>query len=71
MIIHSIIPHEIIFAQQREEAVTTQYIIVKGELLEVTPLSSNQYRVNRIISTCLKPYLEPQFQPGAIIEYNI
>lgn len=42
MIIHSIIPHEIIFAQQREEAVTTQYITVKGELLEVTPLSSNQ-----------------------------
>ena len=68
MIIYSIVPSEVIFEQRQETTEKKRYISYQGETLEVTPVSENRYRVNRIISTCLKTYLDPRIQPGAILE---
>ncbi|MGE4282208.1 MAG: YlzJ-like family protein [Clostridia bacterium] len=71
MLIYSIIPNEVIFSNQDDQYEKTQNITYKGQTLEVTQLAANQYRVNRIISTNIKAYLDPQLQPGTILEYEL
>ncbi|NLY43615.1 MAG: hypothetical protein GX066_06550 [Clostridiaceae bacterium] len=68
MIIHSIVPQDIIFSQQKQEDWGAEYIPFKGGLLEVTRTANNKYVINRIHSTCLDTYLDPRFQPGRIID---
>ena len=71
MIIHSVIPQDIIFGQQKQEDWEVQYIPFKGGLLEVTRTANNQYSINRIHSTSLDTYLDPRLQPGMIIDDKI
>jgi len=70
MIIHSIVPYEIIFGQQQEESKQTKYISVNNCLLEVTLMEGDTYKINRIISANLAAYLSPDMQPGSIIRYR-
>lgn len=69
MIMHSIIPNEIIF-QQPDGASGYDYreIEYMGEKVQVTPLSNNRYVIQRIISTSPKAFLNPALQPGTVIE---
>jgi len=70
LIIHSIIPNEIIFAEQNTGITERQNIIYKGNILEVTCLEEDRYRIDRIISGSLNSYLDPDMQPGNIIRYK-
>ncbi|MDK2798522.1 MAG: YlzJ-like protein [Clostridiales bacterium] len=70
MIIHSIIPYEVIFSEQSENNKKTKYITYKEAILEVSPISAHGYKVNRVISTCLNSYLDSEIEPGAIIKYD-
>ncbi|WHH58991.1 YlzJ-like family protein [Petroclostridium sp. X23] len=71
MVIYSIMPHEVIFSQTEEHPQKTQHITYRGQTLAVTQVAANQCRVDRIITTNLKAYLDPGLQPGTIIEYDI
>jgi len=68
MIIYSIIPPETIF-ENIGSADEYKFLEVryKGEMLEVQPLGNNRYKINRLISTSPKSYLDPGFAPGTII----
>lgn len=67
MILYSIIPAELVFSGYENES---KYIEMDymGEKVEVMPLSNSEYRINRLISTSPKAYLNPAFQPGTIIK---
>ncbi len=70
MIIHSIVPAEIIFNNQDNSGASFIEVIFRGERLEVMPLSNNQFVINRLLSTSLKSFLNPSFNPGSIINGN-
>ncbi len=69
MIIYSIVPPEIIFEEKANEFNASNLIEINylGEKLQVTPLENNRYMIQRILSTSLKSYLNPDIQPGKVI----
>ena len=68
MILYSIFPIDVVFCSHDMNVYNFIEIEYEGEKVEVTPLSNNTYKVNRIISTTPKAYLNPKLMPGSIIE---
>lgn len=69
MILYSIIPIDVVFGSGNDlEGYNFIEIEYEGEKVEVAPLSNNTYRVNRVISTSPKSYLNPKLMPGNVIE---
>jgi len=72
MIIYSIMPLSVIF-KDFEKCADISYIEIyyKGEKLQVSPLTNSEFKIERIISTSPKAYLNPGLQPGTIIKANL
>jgi len=72
MILYSIIPAEVVFGNsynnQEFNFIEIEY---EGEKIEVTPMPGNSYKINRVISTSPKSFLNPRLMPGNIIESRI
>ena len=68
MIIYSIVPYDVIFSQEQENYEGRKYVNYKGELLEVSTAGGNSYKIDRIISTNPKAYLDIEIQPGTHIK---
>jgi len=72
VILYTIIPEELIFGKYEEnfdnQKVELEYM---GEKVVVTPLSNNEFVIDRLISTSPKAYLNPKLQPGIIIKGKI
>lgn len=69
MIIHSIVPDEIIFAGI-EDILAPEEMLVNGLLMQVERMSNNEVKVIRIISPELEPYLIDTYMPGQIIRFQ-
>lgn len=67
MIIYSIIPHEFIFKEYVKKESKFIEVEYMGEKVEVSPLSNNQFVINKLISSSPESFLNPQFQPGTVI----
>jgi len=69
VILYSIIPVEVVFGEQYNDD-NNRFIEIEyeGEKVIVSPLSNSTYRINRVISTSPKVYLNPKLMPGQIIE---
>lgn len=71
MVIHSIIPEEIIFPQTFSAKKQVQNILVEdGVILEVMHSHENVYEVVRLISTDPKQYLKGIYQPGSNLQIS-
>jgi Uma2 family endonuclease len=70
MILHTIVDPELIWRQDVEMQAITE-IEYNGIRLEVTRSDEKTVRINRIISTNLKDYLDPSLQPGSKMEYTL
>jgi hypothetical protein len=72
VILYSIIPVEVVF---RSDNYLEEYNFIEveyeGERIEVIQLQDNTYKVNRLISTSPKMYLNPKLMPGSIIEIGL
>jgi hypothetical protein len=69
LIIHSIIPIEVIFEESvSQEIPKTKFINYKGALVEVIETDPDNYTVSRVISTSLASYLDSELQPGNVIK---
>lgn len=70
MLLHTIIDPEVIWNQgAKDEDYTKKCEINYGGIkLEVIEADQNTYIVNRILSTNLKDFLNPELQPGSKIE---
>lgn len=69
MILYSIVPSDIVYANLQQSAIDRKYITYDGTTVEVSPVARGQYRVNRVISTRPRDYLNPKLQPGIVIEH--
>lgn len=68
MIIHSIVPIDLIFNNSENgDTGKTLEIEYLGETVQVSPLTNNQYVISRLISTSPKAYLNPKLQPGSVV----
>lgn len=69
MIIHSIVPLEMIFqdsgADSRQVPIVIQYM---GELVEAIPVGTGGFTISRVLSTSPSAYLNPKLQPGREIK---
>lgn len=70
MLIHSIVPNDIIFSEASNKNNAYKHIEYKGQILEVTSMEGEGYKVRRVISTCLKSYLDPELQPGSVLKHS-
>lgn len=61
-------PLEVVFGNTDSSDNNFLEIEYEGEKVVVSQLSNNSYRVNRVISTSPKAYLNPKLMPGEIIE---
>jgi len=68
LILYTIVPLSTVFYQDSSFIPEPEEIFYRGAILQVTPVSPNKYRIERIISTQLNDYLNPQVQPGTIIK---
>lgn len=70
MILYSIVPVEIVFGKFYNQPEENKYIELEylGEKIIAVALSNNRYKIDRIISTSPKAYLNPNLAPGTIIE---
>jgi hypothetical protein len=41
--------------------------LYRGEIIQANPVNNSQYIIHRIISSSLKPYLDPKLQPGTVV----
>lgn len=71
MIIHSIVPIELIFqndgSQSGQRPVQFEYM---GQLVEAIPSAGMSYTITRVLSTSPKAYLNPMLQPGKEIRLH-
>ncbi|NLD47633.1 MAG: hypothetical protein GX660_10605 [Clostridiaceae bacterium] len=71
MILYTVVPHEIIFQNNdtnySKDSIEIDYL---DEKVVVMPVSNNSYRIERLISTSPKSYLNPGLMPGEIININ-
>lgn len=70
MILYSIVPMEFVFGNFNNETENSNYVELEylGEKIVAIPLSNNRYKIDRIISTSPKAYLNPNLIPGTIIK---
>lgn len=68
MIIHSIVPHELIFQNGGEEESQPIEMLYLGETVVAQKNGDNNYVICRVISTSPHVYLNPQLQPGMQIK---
>lgn len=69
MILYSIIPDSIVYGDSSFNTATQMVELVHmGCRVEACPVSDHRYRIHRVISTNPTDFLNPQLQPGSIID---
>ncbi len=67
MILYTALPLELIWEGYSDFSPQYQEIEKEGRVLLIEPLSFNQGKVARLISSNPQDYMDPSFQPGEII----
>lgn len=70
MILWTIMPLELVFAQQGDISYPYEDIEYAGIKMMVEKMSSNQCRVVRILSSNPQDYMRSDLQPGTILSYK-
>lgn len=69
-ILYTILPQEMVFAGYEEEGDREFHEVpMQGGSLLLEPLAKNQAKIVRVISSDPRVYLNPNLQPGTIIEF--
>lgn len=68
MILHSIVPGEVVFGYNGSSATNFLEMEYMGEKVVVSQTGDGKYVICRLISTSPKAYLDPRLQPGVVIE---
>ncbi|WP_282941910.1 YlzJ-like family protein [Paenibacillus sp. RC67] len=70
MIHYTVMPLEVVMEGIEEMEANQVEIVVNGVTMQVQPLNSNQATIVRLISGNPQDYLNPQYTPGRIIEFQ-
>jgi hypothetical protein len=71
MILHTIVDQNLVWARQNDKSEEIIELKWQGVPLEVIKKDEKTVVINRIISTDLKDYLDPNLQPGMEIAYTL
>ncbi|MHB1125532.1 MAG: YlzJ-like family protein [Bacillota bacterium] len=68
MVLYTVMPMEMVLEgmDQQRDWVETEY---EGIIMQVEPLKLGEARVVRIFSTDPQDFLNPRYQPGAVINF--
>lgn len=70
MIFHSIVPIDFVFGNKSEnQEMSLLEMDYLGEKVLVSPMTNNQFVISRLISTSPKAFLNPELQPGKVINW--
>lgn len=67
MILYTYLPYEMVFPVDETSYSKEQTIEIDGGLLVVEPISANEYKIVRLISSDPNLYLNEQYSPGQMI----
>jgi hypothetical protein len=69
MILYSVVPSEIVF-HGMNDAETIKYIEAgyRGERVQVMQAAGNCYTIMRLLSTNPSAFLDPELQPGKLVQ---
>jgi hypothetical protein len=70
MIIHSIIPMEVIFTGMEQQTYNYVEVIVEGIAMQVERVGVNQAKIVRLLSCRPDDFINPAYTPGTIIYYQ-
>jgi len=70
LILHTIVDPSLIWESDQAH-IDVKEIYYKGVQLEVRRVTENSYMIDRILSTDLSHFLDPELQPGCIIAYTL
>lgn len=69
MILHSIVPNEIVFKGFAGNFSVNYYEAeFNGEKVLVEEFQENRFRIARLLGTCPRTFLDPAFLPGNIVD---
>lgn len=69
MIIHSIVPHELIFPGNEKDFSSQRQCMWNGVPL-IVQQEGDQFKVIRVMSSNLEDFLRPEIQPGSYVTIN-
>lgn len=69
MIIHSIVPHELIFPVNEKDLSSQRQCMWNGIPL-IVQQEGEQFKVVRVMSSNLEDFLRPEIQPGSYVTIN-
>ena len=70
MIHYTVLPLEVVMEGIEEMKADQMEIVMNGVTMQVKPLNSNQAAIVRLISGNPQDYLNPQYAPGRVIEFQ-
>ncbi|MBE1446463.1 YlzJ-like family protein [Paenibacillus sp. OAS669] len=70
MIHYTILPLDVVMEGIEELEDNSMEIVLNGITMQVQPLNSNQATIVRLISGNPQDYLNPQYTPGRVIEFQ-
>jgi hypothetical protein len=68
-ILYTILPHEMIFSGHEEEEREYFEVPMQGGSLVLEAMAKNQAKIVRVISSDPQVFLNPNLQPGSVIEF--
>lgn len=69
MILHTIVPADLIFQSSEIEETSEQLFLYQGIPVACQPLNSQEWQVTKIMSTNPEHFLHDQIFPGAIMRF--
>lgn len=70
MIVYSIVPEDIVFDGIEDFSPDYMDLELNGISMQIEPMNAKQARIVRLYSTDAQDYLNPQFAPGSVINFN-
>lgn len=70
MILWTIVPEEMVLADQNQPNPTYEEIEYAGQKVVAQKISQNEFRVVRLLTTDPSNYLRTELQPGTVITYK-
>jgi YlzJ-like protein len=68
MILYTMMPQELIYPQDEQQASNMKFVDINGVSLAVSQASDGEYTIERIMSTNPQHYLDGRYSPGQKIK---
>ncbi len=68
-LLYTVLPLELVLQESTKDVVENYELSMSGGSIIVEPLSMDKAKIIRVISSDPQVYLQPQLQPGSIIEF--